>query len=119
MAGESGDSEAVDAQIGPARRVAANEFSIRVDGVDLEAAEAIERRIADLLQRWFTTQPGAAPTDLPRPPDESADAEAIDVGFAGPSLDPARQRTLADAVRATVADELHNQARAHDPKAGM
>ena len=118
MPDEPEDLEAVDLQIGPARQVAANDFSIRVDGVEPDQAEAIERRVADLLQRWFTTGPRAAVTDVARPPDERPDAEAIDVGLAGPSLDPARQRILADAVRAAVADELGNQSRVRNPKAG-
>jgi hypothetical protein len=119
MADEREDLEPVDLQIGPARQVAANDFSIRVDGVEPEQAEAIERRVADVLQRWFATLPRAALTDVSRPPDERPEPEAIDVGFAGPSLDEARQRTLVDAVRAAVADELRNQSRARDPKAGM
>jgi hypothetical protein len=119
MADEPEALEGVDLQIGPARRVAANDFSIRVDGVEPKQAEAIERRVADILQRSFTTRPRAELTDVPRPPDERPDSEAIDVGFAGPSLDSARQRMLEDAVRAAVADELGNAPRARDPEAGM
>jgi hypothetical protein len=112
------DLEAVDLQIGPARQVAANDFSIRVDGAEPEQAEAIERRVAEVVQRWLTTPTAAALADELRPPDERRDAEAIDVGSAGPSLDPDRQRMLTDAVRAAVADELRNRSGERNPKRG-
>jgi hypothetical protein len=98
------DGKAIDLRFGPAIQVAPQEFSVRVDGVRPEQAEAIRRRVADTLQQRCDMM-GAMPELAPAP---SAECGPIHVGLVGPFTDPDRQRDLENVVRTVVADELQS-----------
>jgi hypothetical protein len=100
------DEGAVDLELGPATQVPSGEFSIRVDGVEPDQAEAVRRRVAETLQRRWDMGVSAAPERPAGQREAPAEPGQIRVGLVGPSTFPTRQRELEDSARAAVASEM-------------
>jgi hypothetical protein len=112
------DDDAVDLRFEAATPVPARDFAIRVDGVEPEEAKAIERRVGKILERQWAPEATVAPNYVSPAPRDPAERGPIHVGLVGPSIDPARQRELEDAIRAAVAEELGGHRERGNPDGG-